>query len=503
MKLNFKQNLRKLYNKMFNQPHPYPPMEGPGMGPDFGAPDMKGKWTNRRTGQVVIVRDTVIMDDSMVVMLSDGSMIDMGEFSRDYIQMSEEIYDLAGNVIGREPMHDPHHGPIHEHHHGPHPMPGIPSAQHPGHHHAPDHRPIPPMPGPKPHKPAYKPVHKPHAMKPMRPVMPARPIRPLKPQKPVSKPVPKPYDKLEALIRDVFTKINPAIDIDLKLVSEDFPKDELKMLINIFGVSYDKISQYILKNYIKDSMIVDAIKEFVKEQIPEDAEEPTEPEEPEEPVKKPCHCGDGSDVSCDCPPYTGDSQKPCDCCQCEKKDDEFDPNEDPENPLDPGFTIDPNDGLYYTLPDGTTYCAEEYDEEGHPIFTDNDGNERWVEEDEELNTTYFYYYKDGELKYDMLDSEGNWFTDEDFNNEEPPIDPEDPIEETYYTLPDGTQYLVEGMDDEGHPTFTDSKGRLRWVATDNKGGTYVYYNGDNGELFYEYQNDKGEWFFGEEVELDD
>ena len=60
-----------------------PPMGGMGMG------GPTGKWINTRTGKTILVKDTFTEGDRMTVMCSDGRMIPMSEFSRDYVQMDE------------------------------------------------------------------------------------------------------------------------------------------------------------------------------------------------------------------------------------------------------------------------------------------------------------------------------------------------------------------------------------------------------------------------------
>ena len=62
-----------------------PPMGGMGMG------GPTGKWINMRTGKTIIVKDTFTEGDRMTVMCSDGRMIPMSEFSRDYVQMDESM----------------------------------------------------------------------------------------------------------------------------------------------------------------------------------------------------------------------------------------------------------------------------------------------------------------------------------------------------------------------------------------------------------------------------
>lgn len=59
---------------------------------------ISGTWTNKLTGKTVQVRSSIMDGDNMVILTNDG-MIDMMEFSRNYIQISDEIFDQNGNVI--------------------------------------------------------------------------------------------------------------------------------------------------------------------------------------------------------------------------------------------------------------------------------------------------------------------------------------------------------------------------------------------------------------------
>lgn len=68
----------------------------PGIG---GMSGPSGKWISPRTGKTVLVKDTFIDGEHMNVMLSNGSIIPMNDFSRDYIQMSDEEYDSNGSQI--------------------------------------------------------------------------------------------------------------------------------------------------------------------------------------------------------------------------------------------------------------------------------------------------------------------------------------------------------------------------------------------------------------------
>ena len=69
-------------------------MGGPGM-------SISGKWYNKRTGRTIMVRDSYFDDAGMQVMTADGQMINGDEFSRDYIQCDETIYDENGQSTGQ------------------------------------------------------------------------------------------------------------------------------------------------------------------------------------------------------------------------------------------------------------------------------------------------------------------------------------------------------------------------------------------------------------------
>lgn len=71
--------------------------------PSDGSMGLSGKWINKRTGTVVNVTNSVMDGDDMII-ISDRGQISMSEFSRDYIQTSDEIYDENGQVIGKEPV---------------------------------------------------------------------------------------------------------------------------------------------------------------------------------------------------------------------------------------------------------------------------------------------------------------------------------------------------------------------------------------------------------------
>lgn len=217
---------------------------GPGGGygnvpPAFGAeipmggPTITGKWISKKTGEVVQVRDSVICDNDVSVMLSDGRMISMSDFSNNYYQMSEEIYDESGKVVGKDTT--------------------IPDYR-PGADPAPCSC---PKPGPKPGP---------------RPPMPPVPPRPCPPK-------PEDYDDIAKekrhieMVTDVFSKVKPEPNIDytFAITGENFPKEQLQMLLDIFGVHINDISLYLYKRFFTPEKIMAKIKEYLEG---EDLKEP-------------------------------------------------------------------------------------------------------------------------------------------------------------------------------------------------------------------------------------
>lgn len=180
----------------------------------FGMPEFKGTWINKNTGATVIVRDTVLMDEGMTVILSNGEYVDMNTFSNDYYQMSDEAYDMSGNKISN--------------------------------------RPIQPVAPPRPPKPMPTPTPAP------RPEF----VPPTKPD-PDNAPD---YIKEKghmALIEKLFKVKNPIVTAKASLDTEDFPKDELQMLIDVYGVHINDIAAYVYKTWYTSELVINMIKEYL------------------------------------------------------------------------------------------------------------------------------------------------------------------------------------------------------------------------------------------------
>ena len=59
---------------------------------------IQGDWINKNTGQKIHVKNSVIDGDQMIIITNLGQL-SMDEFSRNYIQVSDDIYDMNGKII--------------------------------------------------------------------------------------------------------------------------------------------------------------------------------------------------------------------------------------------------------------------------------------------------------------------------------------------------------------------------------------------------------------------
>jgi len=241
----------------FNMPGNYPPAFGSEF--PMGGPEIKGEWISKKTGETVRVRDCVISDNGMSVMLSDGRMIDMNEFSNEFYQMSEETYDRNGNIMkpGTPTIPDYNPGPT-----PPSRPSDIPSNEiDPGFS-------VPPMPSmpPKPDC-GCKPGPKPPC-----------PVPPINPDIVAAKTEKAHLD----MITDVFSKVTPTptINCEAKITedSKDFPTTQLQMIIDLFGVHIDDIVFYLYKYYFTPEKIMSYLRTYLTED--ENGPKLKEPEEP-------------------------------------------------------------------------------------------------------------------------------------------------------------------------------------------------------------------------------
>lgn len=69
-----------------------------------GLMSMKGNYIHKNTGQQITVTDNIIDGERGMLVMTNKGAIPMSEFSNNYIQCSEEIYDQSGKVIDKKPV---------------------------------------------------------------------------------------------------------------------------------------------------------------------------------------------------------------------------------------------------------------------------------------------------------------------------------------------------------------------------------------------------------------
>ena len=174
-----------------------------------GSDMISGKWINRANGNIINVRGSMTDDSGNMILMTDRGPLNMEEFSRLYVQASDEIYDSAGKVIDSKPIE-------------------------------------------------------------VNDVKFSNDETPLvaddiftSTNNTSNTPKLKNFD----LIDKIFKKIESRPIADLKIDWADFPEKELSMLVNYFDVELDEISTYIGKYLINEDLLKNALSEFLKKHL--------------------------------------------------------------------------------------------------------------------------------------------------------------------------------------------------------------------------------------------
>lgn len=178
---------------------------------------ISGRWLNKRNGQMINIRNSVMDGDNMII-ITDKGQISMTEFSRDYIQASDDIYDETGKIIGHE------------------------EVKHEDYAENPDWLQI------------QETINTPR----MHNVNQS------------TKPV---INTNDQIIKKVFDKLTtyPKINVDIKW--NDFPEAQMQTLVNFLDISIDDISKYIIKNYVNVEALALEITEILKSKLNKNIEE--------------------------------------------------------------------------------------------------------------------------------------------------------------------------------------------------------------------------------------
>lgn len=180
--------------------------DGSGMG-------LTGKWMNKRTGKAVNIRQTIQDGDNMII-ISDQGQIPMEVFSRDYVQVSDDIYDDSGKVVGHEEATNSDIGAIEE----------------------------------------YEKMYG---------------VDPLVPQ---ATSTVAPINN-EQIIKKVFNKLSSYPQIDVNIKWDNFPEAQINTLVEFLDVNIDDISAYIIKNYINAEALALEITEVLKNKLHKNIED--------------------------------------------------------------------------------------------------------------------------------------------------------------------------------------------------------------------------------------
>ena len=181
-----------------------PGADGSGMG-------IEGIWMHRQTGQKIRINQTVQDGDNMII-ITDKGQLPMEIFSRDYIQVSDDIYDDSGKIVGKaEPTND--------------------DAA------------------------AIAEYEKEYGVDPLVPQATSAPIN------------------NEQIIKKVFDKLTsvPKIEVDVKW--DDFPEAQINTLVEFLDVKFEDISAYIIKKYVNVEVLALELTDILKEKLHKNIED--------------------------------------------------------------------------------------------------------------------------------------------------------------------------------------------------------------------------------------
>ena len=175
-------------------------------------PSIEGKWYNKRTGKTVTVKDMMMSDEGMQIFTTDNQLIDGDEFSRDYIQCDDTVYDTNGNSTGTTEPID-YESMFAE---------AVPQTLDTSVYNKTTNVEIPPV-------------------------------------------VNKKFDTLDSL----FSKLDKLPDVNCSISWKKIPKSELKMLKTYFDITDEDIAEYVYTKYCTPETIKTSIKDAITKLIAE------------------------------------------------------------------------------------------------------------------------------------------------------------------------------------------------------------------------------------------
>ena len=183
-------------------------------------PDINGTWLNKNTGEKIEVVNSIYDGNDMILMTNIGQ-ITMEDFSRNYIQVSEELYDESGaqikdeQIINQTKKLEQEFGP-------------------------PKQQRIIPQISQQEKNAKQQTRHKTETQ-----------------------------DPKQTLLKTLFDKvqINPKLDITIEC--DNFPTNELKMLRDIYDVDLEEIGKYLIEHVFNKELLSINVAEFLERQFSE------------------------------------------------------------------------------------------------------------------------------------------------------------------------------------------------------------------------------------------
>lgn len=192
--------------------------------------DFTGKWVDRRTGKEIYVRDVIMDGDTMCIMSSIGQ-IDPIVFQNYYVKMSEEEYSASNirpEVSGQQLINEINKGLDNDER-----ISNVKQTNN--------------ITLDTPIGDNGKPIT----------------TQTTQNKKETIKQTPQSINN-ETLIKKVFDKHTSEPIIEFNVNLDDWPIEQLKMLINVLDVSFDELSTYIIKNYLSEEILITEFSKYLK-----------------------------------------------------------------------------------------------------------------------------------------------------------------------------------------------------------------------------------------------
>lgn len=164
---------------------------------------VSGKWINMSNNQVVNVTDTIIDESGMMIVMTDRGSIDMNTFSSNFIQCDDAtIAEMTKNTSSTVNVLADEYI-----------------------------------------------LHEDITAAPQKPIIQEQTINNT--------------NDSSSIIEKLFTKIESKPKIKIDIEWDEFPDEQVKMLINFLDVKKIDISRYIFDNYLDDYALLGALSEFL------------------------------------------------------------------------------------------------------------------------------------------------------------------------------------------------------------------------------------------------